>query len=63
MYRDWETGKKFSCPEATSVCEKVCYAGKLERVYKGVKQVLLHNWQLLKDADINQMVDLPDDIS
>ena len=55
-------GKKFSCPEATSVCEKVCYAGKLERVYKGVKQVLLHNWQLLKDADINQMVDLLDDM-
>ena len=55
-------GKQFSCPEATSVCEKVCYAGKLERVYKGVKQVLLHNWQLLKDADINQMVELLDDM-
>lgn len=55
-------GKQFSCPDATSICEKVCYAGRLERVYKGVKQVLLHNWQLLKDADINQMVDLLDDM-
>jgi hypothetical protein len=27
-----------------------------------VKQVLLHNWQLLKDADINQMVELLDDM-
>lgn len=55
-------GKEFSCPSATSICEKVCYAGKLERLYKGVKDVLLHNWNLLKDADINQMVDLLDDM-
>ena len=55
-------GKAFSCPDATSICEKVCYAGKLERVYKGVREVLVHNWQLLKDADINQMVDLLDDM-
>ena len=37
-------GKNFSCPGATSVCESVCYAGKLEKVYKGVKATLLHNW-------------------
>jgi ferredoxin len=55
-------GKAFSCPDATSICEKVCYAGKLERVYKGVREVLIHNWQLLKDADINQMVELLDDM-
>jgi len=36
-------GKAFSCPGATNTCESVCYAGKLERVYKGVKAVLLHN--------------------
>jgi ferredoxin len=44
-------GRAFSCPGATSVCESVCYAGKLEKVYKGVRQVLEHNWNLLKDAD------------
>ena len=44
-------GKAFSCPGATATCESVCYAGKLERVYKGVRQVLIHNWELLKDAD------------
>jgi len=55
-------GKAYSCPNATSICEKVCYAGKLERVYKGVRETLLHNWQLLKDADVNQMVDLLDDM-
>ena len=44
-------GKAFSCPGATSVCESVCYAGKLEKLFKGVKANLLHNWALLKDAD------------
>ena len=51
-------GKAFSCPGATSICESVCYAGKLEKLYKGVKDVLMHNWNLLKDADEPTMVDL-----
>jgi hypothetical protein len=51
-------GKAFSCPGATSICESVCYAGKLEKVYKGVRDVLIHNWNLLKDADEPTMVDL-----
>lgn len=48
-------GKAFSCPGATSVCEKVCYAGKLEKVFKGTRENLLHNWNLLKDADSDTM--------
>jgi hypothetical protein len=44
-------GKDFSCPGATSICESVCYAGKLEKLFKGVKANLLHNWSLLKDSD------------
>jgi hypothetical protein len=48
-------GKAFSCPGATSVCESVCYAGKLEKLFKGVKANLLHNWGLLKDADQDTM--------
>jgi ferredoxin len=44
-------GKAFSCPGATSVCESVCYAGKLENLFPGVKKNLLHNWNLVKDAD------------
>ena len=51
-------GKNYSCPGATSVCESVCYAGKLEKVYKGVRAVLLHNWELLRNADEPTMVDL-----
>lgn len=49
------SGKAYSCPGATSVCEKICYAGKLEKVYKGVKNVLLNNWDLLKDASQQDM--------
>ena len=48
-------GKAFSCPGATSVCESVCYAGKLEKLFPGVKKNLLHNWELLKDADLDTM--------
>ena len=51
-------GKAFSCPGATSICESVCYAGKLEKLFKGVKANLLHNWDLLKDADQKTMVSL-----
>jgi hypothetical protein len=55
-------GKAFSCPGATSVCESVCYAGKLEKLFKGVKVNLLHNWDLLKDADKETMANLLDEM-
>ena len=51
-------GKAYSCPGATSVCETVCYAGKLEKIFPTVKVNLLHNWELLKDADYETMVSL-----
>ena len=51
-------GKDFSCPGQTATCAKVCYAGKLEKVYKGVRDVLMHNWNLLKDADHDTMENL-----
>jgi hypothetical protein len=51
-------GKSYSCPGATSVCESICYAGKLEKIFPSVKVNLLHNWELLKDADYETMVTL-----
>ena len=58
------SGKAYSCPGATSVCEKICYAGNLERIYKGVKEILVDNWNQLKDeteegmaALLYQMID------
>lgn len=56
------SGKAYSCPGATSVCETICYAGKLEKVFKGVRANLVHNWELLKDADIQTMTDLLDEM-
>jgi hypothetical protein len=55
-------GKAFSCPGATSICESVCYAGRLEKVYKGVKATLLHNWELLRNADHDTMENLLQDM-
>ena len=48
-------GKNYSCPGATSICESVCYAGKLEKVFPTVKKNLLHNWELLRNADFDTM--------
>jgi ferredoxin len=48
-------GIDFSCPGQTPTCAKVCYAGKLEKIYKGVRNVLLSNWEQLKDADQETM--------
>jgi hypothetical protein len=55
-------GKNYSCPGATSVCESVCYAGKLEKVFPTVKKNLLHNWELLRNADGLTMVMLLEDM-
>ena len=55
-------GKAYSCPGATSVCESVCYAGKLEKVFPSVKVNLLHNWELLRNADGLTMVMLLTDM-
>lgn len=52
------SGKAFSCPGATSFCESICYAGKLEKIYKGVSNILVHNWNALKDANYYDMADM-----
>lgn len=48
-------GKDFSCPGATSFCERICYAGKLEKVYKGVRNVLTRNYDALRNATRDEM--------
>jgi hypothetical protein len=51
-------GNAFSCPSATVFCSKICYAGKLEKVYKGVRNVLERNFDLLKDASYGETVSM-----
>ena len=55
-------GKDFSCPNQTPTCAKVCYAGKLEKVYKGVRNVLISNWEQLQNKTIPEMVTLLDEM-
>lgn len=56
------SGTQFSCPGATSVCSAICYAGKLEKIYSGVKNVLVANWDQVKDADFSTLVRLIDEM-
>lgn len=56
------SGKQFSCTDQTDYCAVICYAGKLEKVYKGVSAVLLHNWNVLSNADYATMVQLLTDM-
>lgn len=44
-------GTDFSCPGATSFCSRICYAGKLEKIYSGVRNVLTRNFEELLYAD------------
>lgn len=52
------SGRNYSCPGATKVCETVCYAGKLEKQYPAFRDLALHNWELLKDESQVRMVAL-----
>jgi len=51
-------GIEFSCPGATSFCSKICYAGKLEKIYKGVRNILTDNFEQLVNAESGEMVSL-----
>ena len=50
-------GNEYSCPEQTAFCGKICYAGKLEKIYKGVKANLIANWESVKDSDFDTLVE------
>lgn len=51
------SGTAFSCPGATSFCERICYAGKLEKIYKGVSNILVRNFEELLYADYLNGID------
>jgi hypothetical protein len=56
------SGKAFSCPGQTSICEQICYAGKIETIYPSAKALLMRNWNYLADADYTTMVELLTDM-
>jgi hypothetical protein len=51
-------GRNYSCPGATSVCDGVCYAGKLERQYPAFLAVAMHNWEVLNDPNQDMALNL-----
>jgi Gene product 88 len=50
-------GHNYSCPGATDYCEAICYAGKLEKIFKGFRDNVMHNWDILKDMSGPDMQD------
>jgi ferredoxin len=55
-------GREYSCPAQTSICEKICYAGRLEKAYPNVRNSVMYNWELLKDADHDTIERLLDEM-
>lgn len=43
-----------SCPGITNICKDICYAGKIERIYKGAAALVYNNFELLKACGTNQ---------
>lgn len=56
------SGTNYSCPGATEVCEGICYAGKLERIFKGMRINVTHNFDVINSATGRQLVKLLDDM-
>ena len=55
-------GKQYSCPGMTSVCGSICYAGKIEKIFPSVRELLFHNWNLLQGKSANEMYLLINDM-
>lgn len=54
------SGRDFSCPWATAFCLSICYAGRIEKYRSAVRDLLMHNWTLLKDAPMQEQARLLD---
>ena len=49
-------GREFSCPGATASCEPICYAGKLERIFKGMRVVVTSNLEAMQTLKANEAI-------
>jgi hypothetical protein len=52
------SGTQYSCPGATEFCSRICYAGKLEKIYSGVRDVLVRNFDALQGKSVAELVEL-----
>jgi len=53
-------GSEYSCGGMTEVCGEVCYADRIEDVFPSVRRLVMHNWELLKDASQDEAARLLD---
>lgn len=53
-------GSQYSCPGATATCETVCYAGKLERVFKGMRLNMQSNYDMINSSTGRQVMQMLD---
>lgn len=51
-------GKNYSCPGATSICERICYAGKIEKRFPNSFKLLLRNWEQLQNKSHEEIESL-----
>lgn len=56
------SGIDYGCPNQTGYCGKHCYAGAIEKLRPKVRELLMHNFALLRDADYATIVALIDDM-
>jgi hypothetical protein len=55
-------GSEYSCGGMTDICEEVCYADRIEDVFPSVRNLVMHNWDLLKGASKAEMAYLLDEM-
>jgi hypothetical protein len=51
------SGSAYSCPGATEVCEGVCYAGKLEKLFPAMRVQMLNNYNAIANASYEELVE------
>jgi Gene product 88 len=51
------SGSANSCPGATSVCEAVCYAGRMEGQYPNVRKVMTENYRIVSTNALGDNVE------
>lgn len=50
------SGRDYSCPGQTNACEAVCYAGKLEKLFGGFRDVMTNNYNAVANASYTDLV-------
>lgn len=50
------SGSDNSCPGATSICETICYAGKLENIFKRMRINMTDNLEFVKSESANTVI-------